>query len=240
MRLALLLTMLLLVLQVVEGMDRPLKEIPASEIITKIQNGQPVVYDHVIITGNLSLWQSSNPLIHHPVTKEWHLGLNVYNITKDTYISGLSRNKKTVRVPIRINDSKIEGSVEFNNIIFQSPTLQLSNTEIIGNALFSGSEFKNNVDFSGSRFNSPADFSLSRFNKSANFKRSKFYNLSFFSGSQFNGETDFSSILFNKAPVFPATQFERYVNFNESSFQYIDFHYSQFNGTGNFIKCHFN
>ncbi len=55
MRLMLFLILLLLILQVAAGVDRPLKEVPASKILTKIENGLPVEYDHVTVVGDLGL-----------------------------------------------------------------------------------------------------------------------------------------------------------------------------------------
>jgi len=34
-----------------------LREIPASEILDKIQKGEPVEYDHIRIIGELDLWE---------------------------------------------------------------------------------------------------------------------------------------------------------------------------------------
>lgn len=44
--------------------EAELKEIPASEILKKIQKGETVKYDHAIIKGNLDLREPNLPTQH--------------------------------------------------------------------------------------------------------------------------------------------------------------------------------
>jgi hypothetical protein len=135
MRLALVLTLLLLVLQISEGIGQPLGEVPASEILINISKGLPVEYDHIVVTGNLILDDLK--------------GLPTRHVDRtDFEIEHLSASEEKIKIisPIKINDSIIDGIVSFNNTVLENLTD------------FGGSTFNSSVDFWRSTFNGYADF----------------------------------------------------------------------------------
>ena len=73
-----------------------LREIPASDILDKIQKGEPVEYDHVRIKGELDLSKLDLPTEHVARTK--------YQIE----ILGLSEESKVVSSSIKITNSKFD------------------------------------------------------------------------------------------------------------------------------------
>ena len=75
------------------GESGGLREIPASEILAKIEKGQPVEYDHIIIKGNLEVGSLEEP------TDE--------------------NDKKFVSSLINIRNSTINGALNFNYTIFK-------------------------------------------------------------------------------------------------------------------------
>jgi hypothetical protein len=102
------------------------RAVPASEILAKIEKGQPVEYDHVIITGDLNLSK---------------LGLQSKYIDRSGIEkpSGLLKGIKIVRSLIRINDSVIDGIVDFSSTILENSTN------------FRGTVFNSTVDFSSAK-----------------------------------------------------------------------------------------
>lgn len=146
--------------QPVQGIDESsiayLREIPASEILAKIENGSSVNYDHVVIRGNLNLSQLD--LAHR------HLERTPYEIN---YL-GIGEDLNLVSSPIiGINDSVIEGCVYFNNTIFFGK-IHFNDTKFNESASFAGSEFNASADFDDAHFNGFASFAGSRFDKAPN------------------------------------------------------------------------
>jgi hypothetical protein len=192
-------------------------EVNASEILEKIEKGDPVEYDHVIVKGNLDLSQLSLPTKHIERTPD---EIESYE---------LSENQTVVRSPIRINDSKIYGIVYLNNTLFLKPiNLKLSNFN--SDASFAHSTFNSGASFWGSNFNSTADFSGSNFNSTANFGDTNFNSTADFSGSDFDGFAGIWGSNFNSTADFSGS------DFNNNA----DFRYSNFNSTANFGDTKFN
>ena len=101
----LVLIILLLLLPPAEARDGGgMRVIPAQEILDKIERGEPVEYDHVIVEGDLDLGKMELP--RDEQEKPHRL------------VQELSENVTIGSAPVRINDSTIEGSVSSNNSIF--------------------------------------------------------------------------------------------------------------------------
>ena len=83
----------------VECSAEELKKVQANEILAKIQNGQPVDYDHVIIIDDLDISKAN---------------LNMRQ--------GGSDEVKKVLPDIRIGYSRIEGKLNLDNIIIEGST----------------------------------------------------------------------------------------------------------------------
>ena len=122
---ALVLIILLMLLPAGARAGEGMPVVPAQEILDKIERGEPVEYDHVIVEGDLDLCNLDLPKRH-------------VNRTRDEIeFYGLSENATLVSSPIRLNDSNINGNISFGNAI-------------IGNLVgFSGSAFNGTADFRG-------------------------------------------------------------------------------------------
>jgi len=251
MRLALVLTLSLLILQVAEGKDEISKGVLASEILTNISKGLPVEYDHVIVTGNLSLINLKGLHIKH-----------VERTDEDIRRYDASEDVKIVVSPIRINDSVIMGEVRLNNTILEN-NVNFAGSEFNATADFSFSNFNKIADFSSSRFNrfafftssgfeNPADFhstyfsnityfSYSNFNDTTDFRFSNFNSPTYFWHSRFNSLADFSSSYFIDTAEFSNSQFNKPADFSSSAFNSnVDFRFSNFNNTADFQNSKFN
>ena len=106
-KLALALILFLMLLHPAEARDEEgMRVVPAQEILDKIERGEPVEYDHVIVEGDLDLGKVELPIRH---------------VDRDSFqllLLGLSENASIVSSSIRIIDSNINGSISFGNAIF--------------------------------------------------------------------------------------------------------------------------
>jgi hypothetical protein len=173
------------------GSENSLPVVQASEILVKIQKGEPVEYDHVTVKGDLDLGK---------------LDLQTQHVNRTSfYLFFLPETSKVVTSRIRINDSTFDGSVSINNTILNE-TIDLSGSNFTKAADFLGATFGDeaksygtNVDanFSGATFSGEANFSEATFVKKAIFYNAQFNTTSFsyaqlddafFDGANFRGE----------------------------------------------------
>lgn len=205
----------------------------ARDILANITNGTPVEYDHILIKGDLDL----GGLPTKPIDRN----------SDEINLLRLSENVKSVSSPIRITHSTIEGTVDFNNTIFQE-SLDFNNSSI-RSVDFRGSIFKrsldfsntnfNKVDFIGSKFEEPISFIGANFNGPASFEGSIFANSTNFMNSRFDGTADFGGSKFNEPVVFEGSNFNESADFTESRLKSADFVRSKFNGPASFRRSIF-
>ncbi len=235
--------------------------VPAQEILDKIERGEPVEYDHVIVEGDLDLGKLELPKRH--VNRTWD----------EIEYYGLSENASFVSSSIRISDSNINGNISFGNAIF-SNLVDFSGSAFNGDADFRGSAFNGNASFEGSAFNGDADFWDSAFNGNAYFRDSAFNGMptsgarlstalptsgarlstatAYFGDSAFNGDCRLQGLgfqrhcllrgsAFNGTAYFMGSAFNGAAYFGDSAFNgTADFGDSDFNGDANFGGSDFN
>jgi hypothetical protein len=122
--------------------EAALREIPASEILDKIQKGERVEYDHVKIVGNLNQIKLNLPIENIARSKKW------YNI------KGVPSKCKIISSSIKINNSKIEG-LDFRDCLFRDQT-DFKNNEFSGTVNIDGAMFAEITYFDNTIFNESA------------------------------------------------------------------------------------
>jgi hypothetical protein len=199
-----------MILSTAEGFDGRYKEISASEIRNRIQIGEPLEYDHVIIKGEINLSQLNLP-------------------GKSTIISS----------PVRINDSIIEDAANFNNIIFNK-SVNFNGSYFNNTADFDYSKFNDTADFGFSKFKRTARFYGAHFEGSAHFLHANFDGVAYFELSEFNNTADFGFSNFTRSARFSSSYFKGNGQFLRANFSgTADFGSSKFNSTANFLNSHF-
>ncbi|VVB63965.1 Pentapeptide repeats (9 copies) [uncultured archaeon] len=175
-----------------------LKEIPASEILAKIENGEPVEYDHVIIKGNLEVSRLEVP------TDE--IG------------------KKIIVSLINIRNSLINGASDFNDAIF-GEIVDFNGSQFNGMAEFLGTQFNRNVSFAESQFSKEARFAGAQFCEDTTFTHAEFNQFAHFTEAQFIKNTDFFQTQFDKGSDFDKAKFKgKKTSFNGAEFsKFADF-----------------
>lgn len=153
------------------------REVPAEEILKKIEAGQPVEYDNVTIVGDLNVSGLKLSTVH--------VKRNEY----EEYLFDLSDDSKVIASAINITNSLIMGSIDFKGVTLQK-NVDLRNTEILNDTYFSGARFNQSAHFIDTRFNQSASFNYSIFNKSADIW-----------GSWFNQDANREVLLYHTAPA---------------------------------------
>jgi uncharacterized protein YjbI with pentapeptide repeats len=189
-----------------------LREVPASEILAKIEKGEPVEYDHYIVKGDLDISKLNLPKRH---ANRSELEIDSIGLAEDIII---------INSIIKLTNAKIIGISNFSEAAFDQEA-EFLGTTFIGNASFSGSFFNGPSDFTGAQFRGDAHFDGSQFNGGALFEGCLFNKWAGFSLLQVKGIADFSECQFNDCVDFLRSQFNEYI---------IDFRRSNFKGTAEF------
>lgn len=139
-----------------KGESYPRDVVQASEILGKIERGEPVDYAHKIIEGKLSI--DGLKLAEAPRTRD----IEAIAPYSDRYY--LSENLKVIRAPIILKDCLID-EMNFSNALILGP-ISIWNCMISTQFNLCGSEFNQTAIFSDLKghYYSGADFYQSRFN----------------------------------------------------------------------------
>ena len=223
-KLALALILFLMLLHPV-GAREEMRVVPAQEILDKIERGEPVEYDHVIVEGDLDLGRLELPDEHSNKT-----------IMGDLFIA---ENKPLVSSSIKISDAIINGHISFINTIFSNPVCFTAST-FNGNAHFMGSTFNMGAYFYESAFRSDADFGNSVFNDTAFFWESKFNSTAYFWNSVFIGDAIFKLSAFNGNAHFTLSAFKSEADFSYSAFKGNAYFMGSTFNISNFYSAEFN
>jgi hypothetical protein len=187
----------------------------ASEILDKIQRGEPVEYQNSYIKGDMSLNTSH---------------INPHEVNRTDYVSNIlliDVSVYPVNSSINITDSIIDGNVNFGSAEFLKP-VRISNSTM------------KKVDFNGSIFNGRAQFDDSTFNDLSIFSGSNFTGFTSFEKSKFNGPSEFEGVTFERSAELIGAKFNKSANFEECAFHsYSKFVNSRFDGPANFNYSYF-
>ena len=193
--LALVALFLLLAVSSQAAPDDPKRIVPAEEILGKIERGEPVDYNNVIVVGDLNLSEVDLQTKH--VERTYH----------EIKWLGLAEEVKVVNSSISITNSEIRGDVNFGNTIFQ---------EAVN---FEGTNFSSDADFGRANFSSTANFREAQFSSTADFWQSDFGEIAQFDNVTFNDSANFSYARFNDRAYFEESTFKGSANFNEAQFK---------------------
>lgn len=221
-----------------QGMSRS-NVVEADQIRAKIELGEPVIYDHVIIEGYIHL-SSQDP------SKERLVDKNEEALSK-----GEEKKSIFVASPIRITNSMIKGNVNFDYANFQEP-ISFEGTNFTNGVSFREARFKENADFTRTEHGGYVNFWLAKFMKDANFDDVLFKGYADFRCVNFNGSSSFLGSQFYKEAKFYKAYFIGHIYFNEARFfrdanfgnslfnDIADFEYSLFNGYSDFRYARFS
>ena len=205
---------LAVLLMMVAGAAEPARVIQAEEILKKIEQGQPVEYDNVVVVGDLNL---SGLDLSRVAVKQSNLEKSI----------GLPDYGVVVTSPISISNSLIKGTLSLNKTVFQDLTY-FYGTRFEGPVFLIGSMFSHNANFMLAEFNQSANFLSAQFNEDVYFWGAKFNQTARFWNAQFNQTVSFLSAQLNQTADFQSVQFEQEAYFDYTNFLDVFFDYSQF------------
>ncbi len=197
--------------------------IQAREILAKIERGEDVEYDGVIVEGDLDISGLELPTEH-------------VERTKHELRQGLSSELKVVQSKIAIINSDILDRINFSNVRFKK-TVSLSRESSSRNsrivifahyANFRGAKFDEDVTFSGAKFNyasfmrtifaGGANFNSVKFAEDVDFTKTEFSREAIFQHSKFGGKARFGDVQFGGTANFMFAEFTRFAGFGLAQF----------------------
>lgn len=195
--------------------------IQASEILAKIERGEDIEYDGVIIEGDLDI--SGLKLRTEQVSK-----------TKQELRQGLSEELKVIASEITLINSEIRGKVNFSNTHFRN-TISFREAKFTGgDVCFRGTQFggwytnfvrakftSGIASFEGVEFDGYADFDGAEFTGgNTDFRGAKFAGWGAdFDGVEFGGDASFDGAKFTDGDAcFRGAKFGRYAGFVGAEF----------------------
>lgn len=197
--------------------------VQASEILDKIQKGEPVEYDGVIIEGDLDLSKLDLP-------KE-----------NENFL---------VNSNIIIRKSRIKGDVIFANTIFkraiifestQFDRIAIFQAQFRGIAYFNYAQFSRDADFSRAVFTRLATFLGAMFKGNVHFEDATFSENAYFNDAAFRENADFTHATFSRYAEFLSAIFSRDAYFNHVTFSGdADINHATFRGYAAFKESRFN
>jgi uncharacterized protein YjbI with pentapeptide repeats len=193
--------------------------VPASEVLSRIAEGQTVYYDGVAIVGDLNLSKlpgariaGSLELVNCTVSNASFDGINLEKeiILWGTEFGNASFDKASFLAQADLSNTTFRRS-SFRGAAFHQP------------AFFDGAQFLDNVSFVDAEFNQDASFVDALFKRTASFNYSNFDSYTYFTGAQFYKDALFSDVDFSGVLDFSGASFIGKANFFQSRFNVASF-----------------
>ena len=201
--------------------------IPASEILEKIERGEPVEYDGVIVEGDLDISGLNLPTEHVDIT----------DFEKTLW---LSDELKLVSSQITITNSEIQGEVNFRNARFKEP-INFIGAKFGGDTAFGKAKFTGDTAFGEAKFTGDAYFGEAKFGGSTDFGDAEFTGRGAnFLGAKFTGDANFGGAKFGGDADFWGAKFDGDADFLKATFSGdANFVGATFGGGANFVGAKF-
>jgi uncharacterized protein YjbI with pentapeptide repeats len=216
--------------------DADNQSIPAAVILQKVVAGEPVDYNHVIVTGDLNFSKASLQ------TVPGHFYLVNSTISKSSF-DGVTFAKDAVFWGTSVGNASFDrasflGLADFANTSFQHSSFL--GTSFAGPAVFDGAIFRDNTSFEDANFRQDTSFKETIFKGIADFNYSRFDSYTYFSGAQFHQEALFSAVDFSGELDYSAAEFADRANFFQSRFNAASFSEAVFSGPAQFGLAKFS
>ena len=193
-----------------------MRVVDAGEILAKVQAGQPVEYDHVVVRGDLDL---SRERLQKNITSPIRIN--------DSRFGGLvSFNGSTLEMPVDISGSGFTKESYFRGATFQRSTdFGMGHFPSVRRRALAppiswrqSTTFSGNADFEDVNFSGVALFWGATFSRDANFNRVNFSKDVNFAGATFSRYTNFEDAAFSKDVNYAGTTFSKDAQFNGATF----------------------
>jgi hypothetical protein len=204
-----------------------LREVPASEILEKIQAGEDVFLENVRITGELNLGG---------------IELETVLIAREKFeidLLGLEKELNIVESKITIINSVFGNATDFSNTQFKKP-VDFRGTSFLDISDFRGVSFGGDADFWSVSFDGGANFGYASFEGNSDFGYASFDSGANFGSASFDGYADFGYASFDGYSYFGYASFEGNSNFRDADFGGdTGFEFASFSDDANFENTDF-
>lgn len=207
--------------------------INSAEILSKIEAGEDVNYDNVVVEGDLIFGQA----IKQP-GKAVTSSIDITNSEIQGKVDGINI---TFGKSVNFERSKFLGPANFERACFNDRLI--FDYADLDNSSFRKVQFNNSADFFETQFIGPTDFSRTVYRgDEANFKRTQFKDYVTFWASSFDTKSsDFEQSKFYKFAIFLSTEFGGDANFGSAQFKDVtDFRFANFSRYTNFLGARFD
>ncbi|MGV8126746.1 MAG: pentapeptide repeat-containing protein [Methanothrix sp.] len=210
--------------------DQPMREVDAGEILAKVEAGQPVEYDHVVVRGDLDL---SRERLHRNITSPIKINDSIFEGKVDF-------NDSVIKIPVDLSGSNFARDAYFVGTAF-SDDARFSWAAFSRNAYFEGTAFSSDTYFVGSAFSDDAHFREATFSCNASFLLAAFSGDAYLWEVTFNGDANFLLAAFSDSAYFDETEFSSDANFWGATFSGdADFEEAVFSGNAYFERATFS
>jgi hypothetical protein len=210
--------------------DQPMREVDAGEILAKVEAGQPVEYDHVVVRGDLDL---SRERLHRNITSPIKINDSIFEGKVDF-------NDSVIKMPVDLSGSNFARDAYFVGTAF-SDDARFSWAAFSRNAYFEGTAFSSDTYFVGSAFSDDAHFREATFSCNASFLLAAFSGDAYLWEVTFNGDANFLLAAFSDSAYFDETEFSSDANFWGATFSGdADFEEAVFSGNAYFERATFS
>ena len=219
-----------------DSFEEIIREVPASEILSKIQDGKSVEYDHIIVKGDLDLSHLS-----------FQKNITSYIRINDSVFDGLvSFDYKNFSEPVDFSGSNFTKNAGFNNSHFAGYTHFIEST-FSGDVWFTESTFHwadawSFIKADDGHIITVYDVGLEWRLNLARSTRDRFDRSVEFNGARFNGDARFTGARFGRwgGAVFNEARFNEDVWFDRAEFgPGAEYNGARFNGRADFSKATF-
>lgn len=208
-----------------------IEEVQGGQIISMIENDEPVSISNVVVIGDLDF----------------------NNFKNKASKSSIMIENSSIYGAVNFDDAILLGSISFKDTVFVE-TASFFQTNFKENTTFEGAHFKRTATFQRSFFEKSSDFKGAQFDELVDYWRTRFKGDKItFEGSQFHGPVrfwgtifdvdaaDFDLSLFGGPASFWDTQFYGSSSFQGCKFnETADFTLVHFIGSADFIGCRFD
>jgi len=188
--------------------QREKQNIPASQLLRAIADGDDIQLNRCTITGTLDVNRLFEPAEKFQIEK-------------------VSQQQEQDRKILKLSQSIVFDKCTFeNNVIFSGPWSEPESitVEFSENIVFNSSVFKGQLRFRDAVFCGTASFDGCTFGGVVTFKNATFYSDCQFRTVTFNGYSLFGEAIFNKSAKFTNSHFVKGANFSHAKFEgQIDF-----------------
>ncbi|KUK44492.1 MAG: pentapeptide repeat-containing protein [Methanothrix sp.] len=224
---ALVLTALLLTASASSGTPNAREVVQATDILSKIERGEAISVDNLIVEGDLNLSEIGLESVSD-LRPGLGAGLgprSAMGEEPEIKHPALAGGVKLIVSPISITNSVIRGNVHFDKITFAGP-VSFAGTDITGNASFAEARFANHAAFLYTQFGGDANFKAAQFDGGVYFSGDQFTSEAFFGGAEFRDDADFGGSEFGGYAYFGRARFSGRSHLGEARFFEIANFYS--------------